>query len=132
MASFLVSSISHLWPYYFLALFVGEVLLFLRERNGLFQEIAGAVILSLLLLIISLFQIPSFGDSADRSWLMALVNLLSILLPISVIVIANKYLSKIHEPVKKHVGLVCVISITMFVWPLWSLSITCASGLDCL
>jgi len=53
-------------------------------------------------------------------------------MPLIIFVAANQFLVKIRHAVQQHATLLVVTFITMFVWPLGALYVTCATGLDCL
>ena len=131
MGEFLASSIEHMLPYYLLAFVVGEALLWLREKRGLRVEILAAAGVCVVLTTLSWFVSPSWS-AENRPVLLAIVLLLSITAPVGVLVIANQYLIRIRNLAIKHTALSSVVVVTMFLWPLWALSVTCASGLDCL
>jgi len=51
MDEFLIGSFKHAWPYYLLAFAVAELLLFLKQRKGLFSEIIVAFVICIALTI---------------------------------------------------------------------------------
>ncbi len=132
MEEFLTSSSKQMWPYYLLAFVVGELLLVLRQKKGLALEIIVASGICFLLTVQGHYQAHNTWAMENRPVLLAVVNLLSILMPITALVITNQYLLLINSTAMKHFSLLVVVLITMFIWPLWALYITCASGLDCL
>tara|TARA_R110002096_G_scaffold323848_6_gene517992 strand:- start:1048 stop:1446 length:399 start_codon:yes stop_codon:yes gene_type:complete len=132
MEEFLIGSFKNAWPYYLLAFTVAELLLFLKERKGLVTEIIVASVICIALTVLGQYQSHSSWAAENRPVLLALVNFLSILMPLIVFVAANQFLVKIQHAVQKHTTLLVVALATMFVWPLWALYVTCASGLDCL
>ena len=132
MEEFLIGSFKNSWPYYLLAFAVAELLLFLKERKGLFSEIIVAFVIGIALTILAQYQSHSSWAAENRPVLLASANFLSILMPLIVFVAANQFLVKIRHAVRQHAALLIVAFVTMFVWPLWGLYVTCASGLDCL
>ena len=132
MAEFLFSALKHVWPYYVLALLVAEVLLLTKERKGLVLEICLTLAISIALSIVIHVQGHNSWASENRPVLLAFVDFLSLAMPLVVFVVANQFLARIRSTVKKHAALFLMVLLTMFVWPLWSLYVACASGLDCL
>jgi hypothetical protein len=132
MEEFLTTSFKHLLPYYILALVVSELLLFLKEKKGLGFEVIVASILCILLTVLAQFQTHSSWALENRPALLAFVNLLSILMPIATFTIANQFVTRIEPTPMKHMALLGTVLVTMFIWPLWALFVTCASGLDCI
>ncbi|WP_321529259.1 hypothetical protein [Sedimenticola selenatireducens] len=132
MEEFLIGSFKNSWAYYLLAFAVAELLLFLKERKGLVPEIIVASVICIALTVQGQYQSHSSWAAENRPVLLALVNFLSIVMPLFVFVAVNELLVKIRKAVQKHIALLVVVLATMFVWPLWALYVTCASGLDCL
>ena len=132
MEEFLVSSIKPMLPFYLLAFVLAEVLLFLRERKGLLLEIFVAASVGLVLTALGQFQSHSAWAANNRPVLLAAVNLLSASMPLIVFVVANQFLVRVKETKQKHFGLLVIVLVTMFIWPLWALYVTCATGLDCI
>ena len=132
MEEFLTTSFKHMLPYYILALVVSEILLFLKEKKGLGFEIIVASVLCLIFTVLAQFQTHSSWALENRPALLAVVNLLSVLMPIATFTIANQFVTRIETIPMKHIALLGTVFVTMFIWPLWALFVTCASGLDCL
>lgn len=132
MEELLVGSLKNAWPYYILAFVVSEALLFIKERKGLVLEVILAFVICVALTIQGQHESHSSWAAESRPVLLAVVNFLSILMPLIVFVGANQYLVRIRNTIQKHVSLIGVVLATMFIWPLWALYVTCASGLDCL
>lgn len=132
MQEFLFSSVKHTLPYYLLATLLGEALLFVKERKGLVLEIAVAAFICIALTTLAQLQSDSSWAAQNRQVLLAVVNFLSVLMPLAVLVVANQLLVRIRKTIIKHASLLVVVLITMFIWPLWVLYVTCATGLDCL
>lgn len=132
MKDFLIDILRSTWPYYILAFVVAEALLFVKEKRGLFPEIIFALFICILLTILTQYQSHSASAAEHRPILLSLVNFLSILTPLTVLVLANQLIPKMRNAVQKHFALLIVVTATMFIWPLWALYLTCASGLDCL
>jgi hypothetical protein len=132
MEEFLLSSIKPMLPFYLLAFVLAEMLLFVKERKGLLLEILIAAGAGLILAVLGQFQGHSAWAAENRPVLLALVNFLSALMPLFVFVVANQFLVRVKENTQKHVGLLIIVLVTMFIWPLWALYVTCVTGLDCL
>lgn len=132
MEEFLLSSIKPMLPFYLLAFVLAELLLLAKERRGLSLEILIAVSVGLILTVLGQFQVHSAWAADNRPILLAMVNFLSALMPLFVFVVANQFLARVKEKTQKHVGLLSIVLVTMFIWPLWALYVTCATGLDCL
>jgi len=132
MEEFLIGSFKNVWTYYLLALVVAESLLLLKERKGFVPEIILALVLCIVLTFQGQYQSHSSWTAKNRPVLLACVNFLSILMPLIVFVAVNQFLVKIRNSFLKHVVLLVVMLATMFIWPLWALFVTCATGLDCL
>lgn len=132
MDEFLIGSFKSIWPYFLLAFAVAELLLFLMKRKGLFSEIIVAFVACIALTVLAQYQSHSSWAAENRPVLLALANFLSILMPLIIFVAANQFLVKIRHAVQQHATLLVVTFITMFVWPLGALYVTCATGLDCL
>jgi len=132
MEEFLIASIKNMFPYYLLAFLAGELLLFFKETKGLVLEIVVAVTICIALTLLGQFQNHGSWIAENRPVLLAAVNFLSILMPLTLFVAANQFLGRIRKTVLKHASLLVVVLITMVIWPFWALYVTCASGLDCL
>ena len=123
----------NLLPFYLMALVIGELLLLLREKKGLVIEISVALLASVVVTVLAQYQENSKWAAENRPVLLAVVNFISILIVPVVMVLANQYLIKIkNKLLVKHLFLIGAITITMLLWPIWALIITCSSGLDCL
>ncbi len=132
MEEFLLSSIKPMLPFYLLAFVLAELLLFAKERKGLSLEILIAASAGLILTVLGQFQNHNAWAAENRPVLLAVVNFLSALMPLFVFVVANQFLVRVKENTQKHVGLLIIVLVTMFIWPLCALYVTCATGLDCL
>ena len=132
MDEFLLSSIKPMLPFYLLAFVLAELLLFAKERKGLLFEILITANVGLILTVLGQFQGHSEWAAENRPVVLAAVNFLTALLPLIVFVVANQFLVRVTGNAQKHVGLLIIVLFTMFVWPLWALYVTCATGLDCL
>ena len=132
MEEFLVGSLKNTWPYFLLAFVVCELLLLTRERKGLVLEIILGLIICITFTVQGQYQSHSVWAAENRPVLLATANLLSVLMPLVVFVVANQFLVNIQSTRKKHAILIAVVLVTMFVWPLWIMYVTCATGLDCL
>lgn len=128
----LLGPIKHMLPYFMLAFLVCELLLFVKERKGLTFEIIVAIVLLFLSTLQGQFESHSSWAAENRPVLLAVVNSLIVLMPLAVFVAANQFLARIQNILLRHASLFGIVLLTVLVLPMWSLYVTCASGLDCL
>lgn len=132
MDEFLISSLEHAWPYYVMAFVVAELLLIIKERVGVIFELVSAIAICVFLTWAAQYQNHNSWALQNKPGLLAMVNFLSIFMPLAVFVLANHFLVLIQKTGLKHLTLLGVVIVTTFVWPIWALVVVCSSGLDCL
>ena len=132
MEEIILGPIKYIWPYYILAFFLAEILLLIKERKSLYAELVAAFVFVVVLTGISLFADYNSWSFKNRPILLVVVIIIQFLTPVVITVFSIQFISKIKSLLVKHFTLFTVIIITMLFWPLWSLYVICASGLDCI
>ena len=132
MVSFLISTIEHTWPLYLLTFAAGEMFLNLREKKGLKAELVAACVLVFILTALGNYQEHNAFSKENQYWLLTIVNAVSIFMPTAALVMGIQFFIKFTRGTSKHVAIALLSIMTMFLWPMWVLFVTCSSGLDCL
>lgn len=114
----------------FLAFLFAELLLLAKEKKGLPLELLLAAGVVIALMIYD--QLDNSGAANNKPVLTAIVNFLTISMPILVFLVANQFITKITNTINKHLCILLVVISTMILWQSWAVFVICASGLDCL
>lgn len=111
---------------------LNAIFLAILERFGLKYELIAASTIAIVIGVAWLaFTIDSY--SVQNQPLLSIFNVLLILLvPFSIFIALNQKIIKIENKYKRHLALLGIVVIIVTIFPVFTLVVSCSTGLDCI
>ncbi len=105
MEQYIISSAKHMWPFYILLLVVSELLLYAKQKKGVKLEIMISMVIIFLLVAHGQYELYKVQSTSNQYALRATVDFLSLLMPLSILIMANQFIVKVQNMVARHIYL---------------------------